>query len=1354
MPDLNWDVFESLPGSATANWESLCRALVRRNYAQFGTFRSVAQQPGIEFHLKLDAKCSLGDPGRHWGWQCRWYELDAGRQIGTTRRKKIEEAIRTTESSVPTLTDWVLWTRRELTPTDQAWYFAISTSLKLHLWAEKDVFDLLVGEAEVLKATYFGDLVLTADKFRRMHDEAVAPIKKRWEPLLHVEVDVERELKAALGVPGTWPVFRETSDRLSRRAAGLQSECKGLKKHEAEVVMSIADLLMRQSEHLRSLADALDRGAMAVVRATLESPIVPAIKKPDLARLAARLRSAKHPASLPVAASIGEQAVYFALLNELSDTLAENFFAVIGDAGFGKTFLAAELTNPTDNSPGGVLLLAKYLPKNGSLNDLARRVPFGGERMEQLIEAVDAAGARAGRRLPIFIDGLNESENPTDWKDLLETLRVQLRRTSNCAVIVTLRSAVAESILSADVSRTSLRGFEHDQDTAIRKYFEYYRIDATDAQLPWAQLSSPLFLSIFCQATNPDRQKLVGPDRIPASLTAVFEEYRKVVVSRAAEAVRMAHQDVESALERVGLELWGQNARNLEFDALREIVGDHPRAWQDSLARVLEEEGVLSRDPYPHFMGFNPDGHPKGNQVSAILYDAFAGFVIADAILGQQGTANFPQWISENWQRLDVSEQVHHPLAEDILRGFVGLFPRRHYCQLWPRVPSPLRAVALLEAANLEAERIDKETRLELITLCKEAPDAPRRDIFYRLWSTRAAVQHPLNADFLHDVLSNMEVADRDVRWTEWIRRYRKEIYEDLEWLEHRWRGTTRRDERDKLLARWVSWNLTSTVRYLRDQATKSLYWYGLGAPQSFFEMVIESLTLNDPYVFERMVAAAYGVVMGQQRTLEHFAVPLTDLLHKLAEQLTGDQAKSPTYHWMVRAYVQGIVDFARRFLPASLREGLVVSDGQVLFAPATYVVAKSVKGQYTGYLGQDFENYEVGHLFDDRGNYDYEHKRFKATLKEIRGRVWRLGYREEDFKEIDSQIGDHYTHRNEPSKTERYAKKYGWIGLYEKAGVLSDKGQLSIKPRGGRGNPIPDIDPSFPCVPPNLAIAMPDWTNSSLVDNKAWLGGGEVVVPDGLLRLSKIGDYTGPWTAVDGILAQTNELLGRRTFGFIRGILVAKDDMDRVLTLLNSQEYLGNDFIRREPSDHYTFACETPWSDEFASDRGDEGEEGLYKARIGGYWGEGPVVEILSHSYAWESYHSSANPASGFSVPSRSFSEHFDLRGTASSFSQADTKGKLAAVSLSPPENFERSGNVLYLREDLLLEYAKTSNAVLVWAVWGERNVTNLGYRHPEWCMKIYERHGHVWRRIQAHSVLRKRPQRGRKQQQKKRKK
>ena len=185
MGSVNWEGFQSLPGTPQANFENICRAIVRIHFGRYGTFAARAAQPGVEFHLKLHTSCSLGEPGRWYGWQCRWYGLPSGTPIGTTRRSQIEEALETTERVLPDLTDWILWTRWSLTKSDQEWFFGLKTRMQLQPWTAEDLEPYLGGDAAFLRNTYFGEWVLTPEKLATWHQESVAPLRQRWQPEVH-----------------------------------------------------------------------------------------------------------------------------------------------------------------------------------------------------------------------------------------------------------------------------------------------------------------------------------------------------------------------------------------------------------------------------------------------------------------------------------------------------------------------------------------------------------------------------------------------------------------------------------------------------------------------------------------------------------------------------------------------------------------------------------------------------------------------------------------------------------------------------------------------------------------------------------------------------------------------------------------------------------------------------------------------------------------------------------------------------------------------------------------------------------------------------------------------------------------
>ncbi len=81
--------------------------------------------------------------------------------------------------------------------------------MNLSLWSGTDVEDRLIGPAAILRETYFGQLVLTPETLKNLHEQAVAPIRQRWLPEVHQIVDAEREVHRTLGEIEAWTILRE-----------------------------------------------------------------------------------------------------------------------------------------------------------------------------------------------------------------------------------------------------------------------------------------------------------------------------------------------------------------------------------------------------------------------------------------------------------------------------------------------------------------------------------------------------------------------------------------------------------------------------------------------------------------------------------------------------------------------------------------------------------------------------------------------------------------------------------------------------------------------------------------------------------------------------------------------------------------------------------------------------------------------------------------------------------------------------------------------------------------------------------------------------------------------------------------
>ncbi len=449
MPQVNWDAFAPLPGAAETNFELLCRALVRRHYARFGSFRALAAQPGVEFHLRIERASSLGDAGRWFGWQCRWYGLPGGTALGKNRRDKITKALRTTEREVPGVTDWVLWTRRPLTAGDQRWFYGLKTQMDLHLWTAAEVEDLLSGDSEILRATYFGELVLSPNELAVLHAAAAATIRGRWLSEVHQKVDVERDLRRMLGEAGGWEALRRAERELRTHAKEIEGADVRAPAGLASLVARIPRMLRDCACSLTTVASALQAGDLDLVRqvAADREATVPS----ELLVLPRQLRSARSPAVFAVTDGLADLKAAGALLKGVEESIGIRTIAVVAEAGGGKTQLGAQLTAPSADRPAGFLLFGRDLRARDNLSDLARRsIAIRGTPLpsiDALLAAVDAAGQRARRRIPIVIDGLNEAEDARDWKAPLAALDELLKEYPYVLAVVTVRGAFADDAL-------------------------------------------------------------------------------------------------------------------------------------------------------------------------------------------------------------------------------------------------------------------------------------------------------------------------------------------------------------------------------------------------------------------------------------------------------------------------------------------------------------------------------------------------------------------------------------------------------------------------------------------------------------------------------------------------------------------------------------------------------------------------------------------------------------------------------------------------------------------------------------------------------------------------------------------
>lgn len=1241
---LDWSSFDKLPGDPRINFENLCRGIVQMHWAQYGKFAALKNQPGVEFHLKLNQECKvLGGASRWYGWQCKKFDITQNGSLTAASKTKITDSLDKTVKHLPDLTDWVLWTPFTLSKSDQDWFEDLTSSYpySLHLWAGDEIDAHLSGPALMLRRSYFGELVITPDDLKARHDESIAPIKDRWINPVHQKTDVERTIRRMLGEPDHWNDMVSLGQNLSN-AATVIKVWKNKDPNLSSPQKLTGEACYAFSEMLLQFHQILLNGDIDIIQQWLLNR--KSLIDPTITSFPRLLRKQNISIALEVTNALDDMRISQRLFDEIEEYLSVGIVAVLADAGGGKTHMAAEISAAQENRPAGILLHGRDLHRGQNQNDLAGQFSINGtplDSMEKMLASLDAAAKRAKCILPLVIDGLNESENPKDWKDILSYVQVAVKSYPNVLVICTLRTgehkrprrsrngtetreSFAVQSLPKDIWEFECEGFGEDVHSAISKYFKYYKIYCeTEVEIPLEFLSHPLNLRIFCDVTNPKREQTVEIDYLPASLTHLFDEYLKNVCVRIATMKNFDYssQELKLAIYQLGTSLWENKDREICDSAYRDLINDSSRDWNESVVNLFAQEGIIFRNP----------AEEAGKFVITPVYDALGGHIIADALLQKYSKDREFEWFNDSTVLSAFGGESSHPLSYDIFKSLAKLVPSRMYeQQLWKNIAEPYKQRALLHTTDLNAEHLDNETVGELAALITNKSEIVRR-LFSRLWFIKGAVEHPLNADFLDSILRKMSVDERDLLWTEWVRNENKDrIVPELSNLVNKWmENTTNRNHSDLLRARTIKWLLTSTDHALRDAATKALYWYGRGDPELLFNETIKSLSINDPYVPERMLAASYGVAMALSFQLPNNPIFTSGILSKFAGQvfkaMFEEKAEYATTHQFMRDFASRIIELTQYHNPNFFSES-DINRAEAPFSMGNdrewgeeYLESEtSVSKVFKSSLGEkirrklndilpkkwldkatekrinlrrqspflmDFENYTIGGLVPDRHNYDYDHKEYQKVRAQLQWRVEQLGWSHKKFKTIEETIqhGQSYGRiSNDKQKIDRYGKKYSWIAYYEMRGLLRDKGVLDDN--NWWRSETQNIDPSFSAPFSSKKLTEESFLGDTETDTSSWIKNGDFPNIKPYLQLQKIETEEGPWIALDGFISQENKDLKRETFFFIRSFIIPNQNKDEILDFLNKQDP-GGRYLPGRPNFSQTFFAEVPWSSAFPDD-------------------------------------------------------------------------------------------------------------------------------------------------------------------------
>ena len=202
-----------------------------------------------------------------------------------------------------------------------------------------------------------------------------------------------------------------------------------------------------------------------------------------------------------------------------------------------------------------VLLGGRFMPGQ-AWSTIASELGIQDRGYEEIVGAMDAAAQAAGRRFVLLIDALNEAPDPRFWSHQLDAVRVRAGRSEAIALGASCRSAYLP-VVGIDPDDTpwtvvTHRGLVGREDEAAALYFEHYGLQPPRVPLLHPDLTTPLFLKLYCEGLVGAEQRVDTSD----TATAIFARLVKAHARRIDEQLELDPADrvTEAAVTAFGQE--------------------------------------------------------------------------------------------------------------------------------------------------------------------------------------------------------------------------------------------------------------------------------------------------------------------------------------------------------------------------------------------------------------------------------------------------------------------------------------------------------------------------------------------------------------------------------------------------------------------------------------------------------------------------------------------------------------------------------------------------------------------------------------------------------------------------------
>ena len=939
----NWSNLRPWKNSQNSAFEELCCQLAQYEPVPAGSkfTRKGTPDAGVECFWQLST-------GSEWGSQAKFLFPP----FGPSQWQQLDKSVYTALRAHPNLTQYTIclpfdrsdprgergsksfldkWNER--VRKWQIYARQRGHSVEFIYWGDSEIHSRLAQEAHAGRYGFWFDKEFFSPSWFATHiREVVANAGDRYTPVLNVDLPIAR-IFDGLGrspdffnqIEGLYrklrTTFRNLHLRSLRELAPLQTE--QLEQSCSELLNALNAVHDHYWIHIP-----FEELALAQIQAVQEEIDFLRGKSASqkIAEPQFRPEPVEHAFEVPTGTNIRAEIL---LLDELLDALDEvSSFAhsssaslannpallLVGRPGSGKTHLFCDVAaRRISNGYPTVILLGEQFSAAEPWKQIIELLKLNCTR-EEFLGALDAAASASGTRALIFIDALNEGEGQKIWNKHLPGILSYLENYPRIGIAVSVRSSYENAIipdslkLQQKIITEEHHGFQEHEYEAANRFFAHFGITPS-VPLLFPEFSTPQFLLLFCKSV-----KNKNLSQIPTGLHGITSIFSFHLDSVNQKLARPEYLDfdvldrlVQRATEQIARKMFETEHRWLARETARETIDASlpGREYNRSLFRHMLAEGILAEDVI-----YSKKGAPT--DVIRFSYERFADHYIAKLMLDTHLTGKDPtdaflpdrplgSLFKDNyWKNQGLIEALCVQVPEHINEELPNLLPASSKSQHFIRA-------AQIESFLWRARTAFNDSTTKYINdeLLRYKGSAQQ---FWNVVITLAPIPgHPLNADALHKNLSRFSLADRDAWWSTFIHeQYQTQSAIDrlIDWTWSPLREHHMNRDAAALFATALAWMLTSSNRFLRDTATKSLVRL-IDIRIDVLLLLLEKFKLvNDPYVIERLCAVSYGCAMKARGSVDLSALGMFfyDWIFK---------SGMPYVHLLVRDYARGVIEAA-----------------------------------------------------------------------------------------------------------------------------------------------------------------------------------------------------------------------------------------------------------------------------------------------------------------------------------------------------------------------------------------------------------------------------------------------------------